>query len=309
MTWAALIFGLLVAGFLAPFLIELRRPKVDKAARAASNGKLARLSQGITHFRWHSGKARGPVAICVHGLTTPSFVWDGVADELEILGYRVLSYDLFGRGLSDRPAAPQNRDFFVRQLEELIKHEGIKEDITLIGYSMGGSIATCYAAKNPHMLRRLVLIAPAGMGLSRSALDRFMIGAPLIGDWLFRVVFPGRHRRAARRLQRDHGVSEAITNAQAAQVEYRGYLPAVLSSYRRILSETLEAEHREIAHAGIPVTGIWATADQTIPLANMGRLTAWNREAVQTQILGATHWLPITHPREVVRAFRDAVHR
>ncbi len=308
MTWTALIFGLLLAVFLGPFLMELRRPKVDAQTREGVPGSFAKLSQGITYFRWHNDKVRGPVAICIHGLTTPSFVWDGLADELDALGYRVLVYDLYGRGLSDRPAAQQTRAFFLRQLSDLIAHEDIKGDITMFGYSMGGSIATCYAAKHPEMLRRLVLLAPAGMGSARSSLDRFMIGTPLIGDWLFRFVFPVRHRRLAHKLHQNEGVPADVAAAQAAQVDFRGFVPAVLSSMRRMLSETLETEHREIAKSGVPVMGIWATRDTAIPLANMGKLTDWNRQADQAQINGATHWVPITHAREIARVFRGAVH-
>ena len=52
---------------------------------------------------------------------------------------------------------------------------------------------------------------------------------------------------------------------------------------------------------------IWAAKDEAIPLSGMGNLTKWNRIAVNTQVEGAGHWLPLTHPREVVAAFRDGM--
>ncbi len=308
MSWAALVFGLLIALALGPFVMELRKPRLGERDRALAPGRFAQLSQGVTHYRWYDDKARGPVVVCVHGLTTPSFVWNDIAAQLDALGYRVLAYDLFGRGYSDRPAAPQTREFFVQQLEELLRHEGIHEDVTLMGYSMGGSIATCFAARNPHVLRRLVLVAPAGMGHSQGAIARFCVGVPVVGDWLFRIVFPFHHRRGAAKLPRQ-GVPEAIAEAQEAELNRRGYVPAVLSSMRRMLSETLETEHRAIARANIPVLAIWAAADEVIPLGGMGRLTDWNRDALQAQIEGAGHALPMTHPDEVVRNFREMVHR
>ncbi|MGR3323487.1 MAG: alpha/beta fold hydrolase [Pseudooceanicola sp.] len=308
MTWAAILFGLAVAALVGPFLNELRKPRVTEALREGAPGRFAKLSQGITHYRWYDDKARGPVAVCVHGLTTPGFVWDGLAEELHTLGYRVLAYDLYGRGLSDRPAAPQTRHFFLRQLEDLLEHEGLSEDLTLFGYSMGGSIATCFAARHPHMLRRLVLVAPAGMGQTAGSFERLCAGLPFIGDWLFRVAFPARHRAGARKLHRDEGAPQEVTDAQAAQVDFRGFVPAVLSSRRRMLSETLETEHRKVARAGVPVLAIWAAKDAVIPLSNMGVLANWNRDAEQAQIDGASHWVPITHPRELALAFRRAVH-
>lgn len=300
-----LVAAALAAAGLAPFVREWRKPAMTDARRADAPGALARLSQGATHYRWYGAAGDGPVAVCVHGLTTPSFVWDALAEELAAQGWRVLVYDLYGRGCSDRPPGPQTRAFFLEQLEEIIRHEGIRGDITLIGYSMGGAIATCYASKNPHMLRRLVLIAPAGMGQVAGRFDRFCAGVPVLGDWLFRLGFPRRHRRGAAALHRNEGVPAGVAAAQAAELDSRGFVPAVLSSRRGMLSEVLEGDHRAIAAARLPVLAIWATADAVIPIANMGRLTAWNRAAHQVQIEGASHWVPLTHPRDIARALRS----
>lgn len=304
MIWWIFLLALVAAG-LAPFVAEWRKPRMTDARRADAPGRLARLSQGATHFRWHGADRDGPVAVCVHGLTTPGFVWDGLAEELAAHGWRVLSFDLFGRGYSDRPPGPQTRDFFLEQLEEIIRHEGLKDDITLIGYSMGGTIATCYAAKNMHMLRRLVLIAPAGIEHAPDGFTRACVAMPGPGDWLFRLAFPSRHRKAAEALQRNEGVAPELARRQAAEAKIRGFVPAVLSSLRGMLSETLETEHRALAAARVPVLAIWGTADRAIPIAAMGRLTAWNRDARQVQVNGASHWLPLTHARELARAIRD----
>ena len=301
----ALLAGL-AALAAAPFAVEWRKPPMSDARRAAAPGHFARLSRGGTHYRWYGDRTEGPVAVCVHGLTTPSFVWDGVAADMVAHGWRVLAFDLYGRGWSDRPPGPQDREFFLEQLEEIIRHEGLKGDITLVGYSMGGAIAACYAARNPQMLRRLALIAPAGMGQVPQRLERRCAGWPVLGDWLFRPRFPRRHRRAAELLHRNEGVAREVAAAQAAELDTRGFVPAVLSSLRGMLSETLETEHRAIAAAKLPVLAIWATADALIPLSHMGRLTAWNRDAQQVQVKGASHWLPLTHPREVARALRGS---
>lgn len=301
----ALLLGL-GAVAVAPFALEWRKPRMADARRADAPGHLARLSQGTTHYRWYGEPGEGPVAVCVHGLTTPSFVWDGVAEEMVAHGWRVLAFDLFGRGYSDRPPGPQDREFFLEQLEEIIRHEGIRGDITLVGYSMGGAIAACFAARNPQLLRRLVLIAPAGMGPLPRRLERRCAELPVVGDWLFRLAFPRRHRRAAQVLHRNEGVAPEVAAAQAGELDTRGFVPAVLSSMRGMLSEVLETEHRAIAAAKLPVLAIWATADAAIPISHMGRLTAWNRDARQVQVKGASHWLPLTHPREVARALRGS---
>ena len=108
---------------------------------------------------------------------------DGVADALGRLGYRVLMYDLYGRGLSDAPKGKQDRAFFLRQLSDLCAYHGITEELTIAGYSMGGSIATAFATEYPHSVKRVVLIASAGLKTNESAFARFCRRVPGLGDW------------------------------------------------------------------------------------------------------------------------------
>lgn len=300
--WIVLI---VIAAIIAatPFVIEARRPVMDDAARAGAPGRFAELSQGVTHYRWHGGH-KGPVAVCVHGLTTPSFVWDGIAAGLVQQGYRVLVYDLYGRGYSDRPKGPQTDDFFVRQLVDLLADQKVADDITLFGYSMGGTIATAFAARYPDRLRQLVLVAPAGFGGFPTGFFRRIRDNAPFGDWLALADFPRRHRASSQAMSRDHPTLLATAEAQADQVNWRGFIPAVVSSLRHVLRDAREHEHRTLNKKDVHVISIWAAEDKSIPLSGMGNLTKWNRAAIQSQVEGATHWLPMTHPQEVIAAFR-----
>jgi len=304
MIWILLLL-LIAALAIAPFLREQRRPVMDDDARVDAPGSFAELPQGITHYQWFGG-ARGPIAVCVHGLTTPGFVWHQMAEELAQMGYRVLVYDLYGRGYSDRPEGKQDDAFFVQQLEDLLAHEKVADDITLFGYSMGAVVATCFAARHPDRLRQLVLIAPAGFGGFPTGFYRMMRDTGNLGDWIAHALFPRRLREGAKTLEKEHPDLADLAAGQAAQLNWRGFIPAVLSSLRHVLRDEREYEHRKLSRVDVPVLAIWAANDTTIPLAGMGNLTRWNRIAVQTQVEGATHWMPLTHPREVARAFADA---
>ena len=78
---------LAVAAFAAPFVIEYLRPDMDADRREGAPGQFEVLSSGITHFQWH-GPADGPVLICIHGLTTPSYVWAQLLPGLTEAGFR-----------------------------------------------------------------------------------------------------------------------------------------------------------------------------------------------------------------------------
>ncbi|WP_026758590.1 alpha/beta fold hydrolase [Sediminimonas qiaohouensis] len=306
MIWA--IAGMVALAVLAawPFVMEWRKQSVEAVRRAGAPGQIAHLPQGDTHYNW-AGPQDGPVAVCVHGLTTPSQAWIGVADGLAEMGYRVLSYDLYGRGYSDRPGGIQDRAHFLRQLDDLLSNQGVGDDITLLGYSMGGAIASAFAATEPGRLRHLILVAPAGMGHDLGPMARITRDVPGLGDWLFRVAFARGHRNATEAERHAPATPSDIVDIQQAELGRRGFVPAILASLRGMLKGNSEAEHRRIAAAGIPVLAIWGREDTVIPLSARDVLAAWNPQARHAIIDGAGHGLPYTHSTKVIAAIRAEV--
>lgn len=295
--WLVVVVLVLAVAAALPVMAERRRMPPDQTH---APGTILPLPQGSTHARW-IGPARGPVAVAVHGLTTPSSIWEGMAEELGRLGYRVLVYDLFGRGLSGDAAGPQDTAFFLRQLGDILDEFGLTEDVTLIGYSMGGAIATAYAAAHPERLKRLVLVAPAGIEVAETPRERLVRQTPLLGDWLFALLGPGRLRRNAD----GSALPPPVAALQEAELQRRGYLAAVLSSLRHMVHLRQEAEHRAIASSGVPVVALWGERDPVIPLRALGQMSAWNRTAKHEVIAGAAHALPVTHATEAVVTLRD----
>lgn len=298
-----LILFLMIA---APYMAEATRKKMNGDARRNAKGEFAQLSQGMTHYMW-SGAADGPIAVCVHGLTTPSYVWQGVTRGLVLMGYRVLVYDLYGRGYSDRIPGRQGKAFFLQQLEDLLADQEVGSDMTLVGYSMGGAIATIFAAAHPNRVHHLVLLAPAGMGLTVSGLTRVITKTPILGDWLMLAFFSRTQRKTTLADQDKRSAVPGITDLILRELDFRGYIPAVLASLRGILSKPLNKEHRSIHRADIPVLAIWGREDTVIPLSAMGKLTEWNNNVRHEIIDDAGHGLTYTHTGEVLGAMRDTL--
>lgn len=305
MGWALFILALVALGglIIAPFWAERRRAPMDQQARRAAPGALAQLPRGLTHYQW-LGAARGPVAVCVHGLTTPSFIWGPVAAGLGALGFRVLVYDLYGRGFSDRPEGPQDSAFFVAQLADLLEDQGIEGDITLLGYSMGGAIAAAYAATYPEQLRQLVLIAPAGMGHDLGPMGRLVTQNGFFGKWLMYALYGRSFRQGIEAERASPGEIADFADRQLEELRYRGFLPAIHGSLKEMLEEPLDEAHAEIGRMDIPVLAIWGKEDDIIPITGLGKLAEWNRVARHEVIDGAGHGLVHTHTGEVMHAMR-----
>ena len=302
MVWF-LIFGVACAIIALPWMLEQLRTPITDTMRKKAPGSFAQLSEGATHYQW-LGPVRGPVAVLIHGLSTPSAVWQDVAQGLGDSGYRVLVYDLYGRGLSDAPNTKQTTEFFVTQLDELLAHEGLTEDLTLVGYSMGASIATAFAATEPHRMKRLILLAPAGIKTVESDFSKFCRTKPVIGDWMHGLLAGARMRSA---IAKDPAQSTApdVIRAQKSELKRRGFLPAVLSSRRHALTQIQESAHRGISRDGIPVIAIWGDQDSVIPISALGTLAQWNRTAHHEVVEGAGHGLPYSHGAEVVTFLRS----
>ncbi|WP_368073624.1 alpha/beta hydrolase [Tateyamaria omphalii] len=286
-----------------PFTIELTRKGMTDAERAKAPGQSALLSQGTTHFEW-LGPERGPVAVCVHGLTTPSFVWYGMARGLALLGFRVLVYDLYGRGFSDRVRGAQTAEFFEQQLVDLLAHERVTEPVTLLGYSMGGAIAAHFTARYPAHVKQLILLAPAGMVELTGGKLALARDVPVLGDWLFLATYPWILRRGISQEAGQPSSVDDIHELQHAETARRGFFPAVLSSLRGVLRNTCDQQHRAIGAAGVPVLAIWGEEDDVIPLSSKETLAHWNPMAQQSVIAGAGHGLTHTHTDAVLDLIR-----
>mmetsp|Transcript_26984 Transcript_26984/g.48931 ORF Transcript_26984/g.48931 Transcript_26984/m.48931 type:complete len:292 (-) Transcript_26984:1241-2116(-) len=288
-----------------PFTIERMRDGLSEKYLKSAPGQFALLSQGTTHYEW-LGPNRGPVALCIHGLTTPSFVWHGMAKGLALMGFRVLVYDHYGRGYSDRPKGKQDAGFFLRQIDDLLLHEKVEGPLTVFGYSMGGAVATHFAAARPDMVKQLILIAPAGMQHLISGAARFARDTPIIGDWLFLMTYPRVLRKGIRAEAGLPGSVDGITALQQTETDKRGFFPAVLSSLRGLLRDPDEAEHRAVAANGVPVLAVWGAEDDVIPLSARDVLTVWNPAAQHVVIDGAGHGLTYTHTDHVLAALRSS---
>ena len=298
MIWALICLLVLGVAF-APYMAERRRLVMDDDARADAPGEFIDLKHGRTHYRYF-GPQSAPLAVCVHGLTTPSFVFEALADGLVAKGYRVLVYDHYGRGFSDRPTAAQDSAFFVSHLNELLEALGETEGLLLIGYSMGGAISTAYTAAFERRVRSLVLLAPAGMGHQLGPIAKIIRMVPGLGGWLFMASYGRSHRKGTEKERVLNSAVPFVVDRQQRELQYRGFLPSVLSSLRNGLRAHSKADHQSIHAAGTRVTAIWGAADDVIPLYCRDKMAGWNPAAEQVVVPEAGHSLPYTHPDAVL---------
>jgi pimeloyl-ACP methyl ester carboxylesterase len=229
-------------------------------------GQVIGLSQGVVYYEMN-GPSTGKTVVLIHGLTTPSFVWDKNMDALVEAGFRVLRYDLYGRGFSDRPRAVYDRDLFDKQLLDFIKVLGPKEPVHLVGFSMGGAVAVTFTERHPEMVSRLCLISPAGF-LMREGLGAKLVKVPILGDYIFALF---GNRVLLSRLSKVFVQPEKFPEFREkfeTQLRYKGYKHAVLSTLRHMDMHGLAETYQRVGKLGKRVLMIWGREDQVIPFEN-----------------------------------------
>ena len=140
-------------------ILDPETNELSEAERARLGGTYVKLSEGITHYKLE-GRDGGKLVVLVHGGTVPMWTWDNQVQSLKDAGFKVLRYDTYGRGYSDRPKVTYDQKLYQRQLLELVDKLGLTKQFDLIGYSLGGGTVINFTAQNSQRVRKLVLISP-----------------------------------------------------------------------------------------------------------------------------------------------------
>tara|TARA_B100001113_G_scaffold257949_1_gene213100 strand:+ start:1400 stop:2260 length:861 start_codon:yes stop_codon:yes gene_type:complete len=126
--------------------------------------RYANLEKGKVRYSI-SGEPSNRLVVLMHGLTTSKDIYNELTLELINQGFQVLSFDFYGRGKSDYVPNVSTETLYVEQTIELIERfipADIDRNISLIGYSAGGSIASMVADRLENCAS-LILIASTGV--------------------------------------------------------------------------------------------------------------------------------------------------
>jgi pimeloyl-ACP methyl ester carboxylesterase len=254
-----ILFGLVPAGLYVAF--DPERLELDQAVRNSAPGQFVRLSDGFTHYEM-GGPPAGPVVVLAAGATVPYYIWDPTFAALVRAGFRVLRYDYYGRGYSDRPDVPFTQELYVRQFTELLDALHITQPFDLVGLSFGGSVITSVAAHHPDRVRSLVYVdpafrAPETLGALESMprvwnvltaiFDERTWADGQLNDFLHPERFPdwpGRYR---------------------VQLQYRGFRRARLSDAIHNADADQRDELQQVGNHPRPVLVIWGRQDPNVP--------------------------------------------
>ncbi len=251
----AVLFGLFAA--VLYFKGNKEKTTLTDTERKGTSGQYIKLSQGVTHYQI-AGPDTGKVIILIHGFSVPYFIWDSTFNELVKQGFRVLRYDMYGRGFSDRPDSVYTQAFYETQLLDLINQLHLKTPVSLAGVSFGGGVATNFTAIHPDLVSKVILIDPVYPNMTPSAPQFYTSfyeathGDERASGQLADFKYPQRHPDWIKKYR--------------LQMQYKGFRHALVSTrynynYKgRESNAALNSTHKQVLL-------IWGKEDHTVPFA------------------------------------------
>jgi pimeloyl-ACP methyl ester carboxylesterase len=259
---ALLLAAAAVAAAAAYYVRNPERDTLDAAARTGATGQFITLSGGVTHYE-ATGLDTGRVAVLVHGFSVPYYIWDSTAVALANAGYRVIRYDVFGRGLSDRPDVAYDGTLYDNQLTELLDSLHVTAPVDLMGLSYGGYVTAHYTTTHPQRVRTLTLMDP----VTTSRTVPSVMGMPVVGNWIWQVM---QAPDAAKGQPSDFLHPERFpgwTERYEPQMRYRGFGRALRRSALFTGTTDYPALYSAVGRTGVPVLLVWGKQDSTVSIA------------------------------------------
>jgi len=278
------LLGLVLIGVAFVIARDPERKTLDAAARAGTPGKYVRLSDGITQYDL-TGPSDGRPIVLLSGATVPFYIWDSTATALAAAGFRVLRYNYYGRGLSDRPNLRYDLATYDRQLIELLATLGLRAAVDVAGLSMGGAIAANFADQHPERARTVTLVDP-GIGTMRDTPLPLRVRG--IADFVMTL---GASAMATG--QRDDFVHPDRypdwVPRYRVQMQYKGFRRSMLETSRHDVFKRPAASFTTLAASRIPMLLLWGKSDRTVPFAQSDTVRAAFPHAEFHAIEGAAH--------------------
>jgi pimeloyl-ACP methyl ester carboxylesterase len=253
-----------------PFPYRDETKELNDLTRRGASGSFIRLPTGVTHYELGGQGAK--VIALVHGFSVPYFIYDPTFEFLTKSGFRVLRYDLFGRGWSDRPRARYNIDLFVKQLHDLLDALHL-EAVDLVGLSMGGPITASFADHYPERVNKMILIDPVVHAVGVSKLLKAAI-LPGIGELVLGLA---GSESMVKSVASDFFGPELVAQFQEryrVQMQFKGFKRAILSSIRNRMLGSFFDLYRRVGRLNKPTLIIWGRNDATVPFEQSEDLLA-----------------------------------
>lgn len=281
---AVVVIGVLLA--LPFFLPDADADAIDPIQLADFGGAFVTVN-GIDTYYVDSGDRDAPPILFIHGLFGSTRVWRLVIDDLNAAGYRTITYDRPGAGLSDKSLSadysqPAHADHAAALLDAL----GIDQAL-IVGHSAGGNVAAHFALRHPERMTALALVDAAVLAGGPPGFVGGIVAFPPITRWAQVILNAAFTRETLAGSLRGFYADPSLVDEEVICEYWRAFeTPGAFNGLIGLTRDAApnrltEAQIADIsAHTGV----IWGIQDTVTPVEQGQRLADLLRDAV---------WLPI----------------
>lgn len=244
------------------------------------------------------GPRRAETVILIHSFNGFIESWREQTATLEAAGYRVIAYDLYGRGLSDLPDGPLSLSVFTGQLSELMEAVGVHR-AHLVGGSFGAVIAAEFSQTYPEQVQSLSFVGPAGWPTEGDAGSQALINTPVIGELLFHYFGDRLIEPSVDAYFVDAKVVPWAKQLWLHYAETGQFRRASLNILRHSPVRDYSAGWQKLADSHHPILFLWGDKDVSFPVDNLDKVRRWIPQAEISVIPNTAHWLNIESPKTV----------
>lgn len=261
--------------------LQAKSPSVDMAPRIApAGGRIATRS-------WAAAQTSGPRIVLLHGLAGDVQGWAGLAAALMRAGRHVTAVDLPGHGSTSLEAP--DLETMTAAVAAFLDEQG-GDPVELAGHSLGGAVAARVARRVPSRVRRLTLLAPAG-------LDR-EIDVGFIRD-IVRIRSAGALQHLLRRLVvRPATLTAAQIDALVAELS-RGRLVHLADDLVDDGGQRIDITG-DLRALAMPVRVVWGMQDRIIPWTQVSQVGSRSAIHLIQDAGHVPHW---DQPTEIAALF------
>lgn len=253
---------------------------------------------------------RRPPVVLLHGLNDCYRTWTHLSARLSS-DRRVLALDLPGHGLSERPDATYELEWYARVVSRWVADLGL-EDFDLVGHSFGGGVAQMSLLQCAERIRRLVLVSSGGLGREVALVLR-LASLPRVVE-RFGQAFMGAGTKIALRARgQQHSERDVerfvAMNGQPGSARALGRTVKDVIDWRGQRRSLFQRAHELPALPAMAV--FWGVHDNVIPISHARDLARRVEGVRVVEFEGSGHY---PHYDEIdaferaMRGFLDAAH-
>jgi len=235
----------------------------------APTDQYIRIGRISTRF-WKAGNTGSPV-ILIHGLGRHVEDWLPTIYPLAER-HRVFAIDLVGSTHSDGPPTSHSLPDLAKFVESFLDAQDTGKT-SLIGHSLGGSVALQYAILFPSKVSSLVLVNSAGLGKELPLSLRFS-SLPILGRWLTHPSREGIANSLRKAVYDPALVTEEWIQLCYHQATLPGAQDALLGMIHAFIDpsgmrdDVIRPISENLTHISVPTLIVWGQQDPILPVSH-----------------------------------------